>query len=188
VVTDHIDTFTPDGIRLKSGHTLPADIIITATGLQLQTFGGMEVRVDGVVQQVEQKKMYKAVMLEDLPNIAAIVGYTNLSWTMKADLSSAYVCRLINYLDKKGIDVATPIDRENCTMEESIFGSLRSGYVQRGKTKIMRQGSKAPWTVTHNYELDRPMLLDQPIADGVLQFTKAGEPIAKAPEQLARAA
>ena len=188
VVTDQIDTFTPDGIRLKSGQELKADIIITATGLQLQTFGGMEVRIDGVPQQVEQKKMYKAVLLEDLPNLAAIVGYTNLSWTMKADLSSAYVCRLINHLDKKGLDVATPIDLEGCTMDESIFGSLRSGYVQRGKTKIMRQGSKAPWRVTHNYELDRPMLLDQPVADGVVQFTKAGEPIAKAPEQLARAA
>ena len=187
IVTDLIDTFTPDGIRLKSGKELKADIVITATGLQMQTFGGMEVRVDGVAQHVEQKKMYKAVLLEDLPNFASIVGYTNLSWTMKADLASAYVCRLINHLDQKGVDVATPVDREGCTLEESIFGSLRSGYVQRGRLKIMRQGSKAPWAVTHNYETDRPMLLEEPIADGVLQFTAAGQPIAKVLE-LARAA
>lgn len=170
VVTDRIDTFTPTGIRLASGKELPADIVVTATGLQLQTFGGMEVRVDGQVQRVEEKKMYKAVLLEDLPNMAAIVGYTNLSWTMKADLASAYVCRLIKHLDQKGLDVATPVDREHCTLDESIFGSLRSGYVQRGKQKIMRQGSKAPWVVAHNLELDRPMLLDEPIDDGVLQF------------------
>ena len=173
VVTDQIETFTPDGIRLKSGQELKADIIVTATGLQLQTFGGMEVRVDGQIQHVEGRKMYKATLIEGLPNLAAIIGYTNLSWTMKADMAAAYVCRLIKHLDQKGLEVATPVDRENCTLDESIFGSLRSGYVQRGKQKIMRQGGKAPWVVRHNYELDRPMLLDEPIDDGVLQFDSA---------------
>lgn len=187
VVTDHIDTFTPDGIRLKSGQELPADIVVSATGLRLQVFGGMEVRVDGQLQTVGAKKAYKATLIEDLPNLAWIVGYTNLSWTMKADIASAYVCRLINHMDAKGLTVATPVDREGCTAEGNIFGGLSSGYVLRGKDQMVRQGTKAPWLVTHHYESDKKMLLEAPIDDGVLDFS-SGATTAAQPAKLARAA
>ncbi|MGQ0530207.1 MAG: flavin-containing monooxygenase [Panacagrimonas sp.] len=187
VVTDHIDRFTPTGIRLKSGQELPADIVVTATGLNLQTFGGIEVTVDGTPHRVAGKKAYKATLIEDLPNLAWIVGYTNLSWTMKADLASAYVCRLLNHMRAKNYEVATPVDRANCTSDESIFGSLSSGYVQRGKDQMVRQGTQAPWKVTHHYESDKPMLLEAPIEDDVLEFTRRGASAAES-AKLARAA
>jgi monooxygenase len=187
VVTDHIDHFTPTGIRLKSGAELPADIVVTATGLRLQVLGGMEIAVDGKTQNVAAKKAYKATLIEDLPNMAWIVGYTNLSWTMKADIASAYVCRLLNHMRAKGVDVATPVDREGCTAEGNIFGSLSSGYVMRGKDQMLRQGTKAPWRVTHHYESDKPLLLEAPIEDGVLEFSGGAKSDARAAE-LARAA
>ena len=170
VVTDQVERFTETGIRLASGQELPADIVVTATGLELQAFGGMEVRVDGVPQNVTGKKLYKATLVEDLPNMALIVGYTNISWTMKADLASAYICRLIKHLATNRLEVATPVDPEGCTSEDSIFGSLSSGYVQRAKDRMLRQGTRAPWAVTHHYETDKTMLLEAPIDDGVLRF------------------
>lgn len=187
VVTDHIDTFTPTGIRLKSGQELPADIVVTATGLELQTFGGMEVSVDGKTHRPAGKKLYKATLVEDLPNMALIVGYTNISWTMKADLASIYICRLLNHLEAKGLDMATAIDRDGCTSEDTIFSSLSSGYVKRGKDRMMRQGTKAPWKVTHHYETDKPMLTEAPIEDGVLQLS-GGRPESHAQTELRRAA
>ena len=187
VVTDHIESFTATGIRLKSGQELPADIVVTATGLEMQVFGGMEVRVDGQPHRVASKKAYKATLIEDLPNLAWIVGYTNLSWTMKADLAATYVCRLINHMSAKGYEVAMPVDREHCTSDQSIFGSLSSGYVLRGKDQMLRQGTKAPWAVTHHYESDKPMLTEAPIEDGVLQFS-GDAASAQRPVELARAA
>ncbi|MGQ0697369.1 MAG: flavin-containing monooxygenase [Panacagrimonas sp.] len=187
VVTDRIERFTPDGIQLVSGQVLPADIVVTATGLELQALGGMEVRVDGKEQRVTDKKLYKAVLIEDLPNMALIVGYTNISWTMKADIASAYICRLLQHLDAKGLEVATAVDSEGCTSTDSIFGSLSSGYVQRAKDRMLRQGTKAPWQVTHHYETDKAMLTEAPIDDGVLQFSR-GAPVAAQPATLARAA
>jgi cation diffusion facilitator CzcD-associated flavoprotein CzcO len=173
VVTDSIDTFTRKGVRLASGEELQADIIVTATGLELQALGGMEVAVDHQPQALNQKKLYKSTLIEDLPNFGWVVGYTNAPWTLKADIASLYICRLLQYMKTKNLDVALPVDAEGCTVDGSIFGSLESGYVNRAKDRLLRQGGKGPWVVTHNYERDQVTLLRERIDDGVLRFTPA---------------
>ncbi len=173
VVTDHIDTFTETGIRLKSGKTLDADIIITATGLRVQIGGGMQVKVDDKPRTFSDSMMYKGVLVQDMPNMAWIIGYTNAPWTLKAEIASNYICRLINLMDKRGMQVVTPRDRANHKLETSILDSLGSGYVQRARAELPRQGSALPWAVLHNYEIDRPMLMDAPVDDGVLEFSRA---------------
>ena len=175
VVTDQIETFTQTGIQLKSGRHLDADIVVIATGLEVKAFGNVEVVVDRKPVRLPEKKLYKGVLVEDVPNTAWIIGYTNITWTLKADIASRYICRLLGHMDAKRLAVATPIDREGCTSQETIFGSLSSGYVQRAKDHLLRQGTKAPWIVTHKYEEDRPMLLEAPIEDGILQFEGATE-------------
>jgi cation diffusion facilitator CzcD-associated flavoprotein CzcO len=174
VVTDEIETFVHDGIRLKSGCRLEADIIVTATGLQLQFLGGAELVVDGQVRPVSSLMTYKGVLLQDVPNMAMIFGYTNSSWTLKSDIASGYVCRLLKHMDSRKLSVATPrAPAEAVVHEEPILGSLSSGYVRRGADSMPRQGRDLPWRVLHNYERDRPMLLKQPIDDGVLSFKAA---------------
>ncbi|MFI4980484.1 MAG: FAD-containing monooxygenase EthA, partial [Nevskiales bacterium] len=173
VVTDHIESFTETGILLKSGQTLEADIIITATGLQIQVLGGTDLRVDQKPRPVSAAMTYKGVLMQDIPNMAWIVGYTNAPWTLKADIASHYICRLLNHMDAKGLAVATPHTSESSLENETIFGSLGSGYVQRASKLLPRQGRELPWRVLHHYERDTEMLVNQPIEDGVLQFTPA---------------
>ncbi len=185
VVTDEIETFTESGIRLKSGQELPADIIITATGLQVQTLGGAELRVDQQARPISSLMTYKAVMMQDLPNLAWIIGYTNAPWTLKADLASRYVCRLLQHMDARGLAVATPRAAESALENETIFGALRSGYVRRASGALPRQGRELPWRVLHHYERDTEMLLRQPIDDGVLEFLPARAAPAKAAVPLA---
>jgi cation diffusion facilitator CzcD-associated flavoprotein CzcO len=173
VVTDQIETFTERGILLKSGTELEADIIVTATGLQVQTFGGAEVTIDGQSRPVNQLMMYKSVMVQDVPNLALIVGYTNAPWTLKADIASRYICRLLQHMRRNGLAVATARAPEGMMGDESIFGALNSGYVRRAAESLPRQGKALPWRVLHNYEVDRVTLLDDPVDDGVLSFTAA---------------
>ncbi|WP_029919471.1 flavin-containing monooxygenase [Nevskia soli] len=173
VVTDHIESFTETGIQLKSGQTLEADIIITATGLQIQVLGGTELRVDQQPRPVSAAMTYKGVLMQDIPNMAWIVGYTNAPWTLKADIASHYICRLLNHMDAKGLAVATPHTSERSLENETIFGSLGSGYVRRASHLLPRQGRDLPWRVLHHYERDTEMLMNQPIDDGVLEFTPA---------------
>jgi monooxygenase len=174
VVTDHIETFTETGIQLKSGQHLDADIIVTATGLQVQLFGGAEVSIDGQVAPPSSVMTYKAVLLQSVPNMAFIVGYTNAPWTLKADLASKYVCRLLNHMDAKGYAVVTPRAPEGIAeQDQTILGSLRSGYVRRAADQLPRQGAELPWRVLHHYGRDKRMLLDGPIEDGFLEFTPA---------------
>jgi cation diffusion facilitator CzcD-associated flavoprotein CzcO len=174
VVTDEIETFVQNGIRLKSGRTLEADIIVAATGLQLQFLGGAELVVDGHVRPVSSLMTYKGVLLQDVPNMAMIFGYTNSSWTLKSDIASSYVCRLLKHMDSRNLSVATPrAPAEAVVQEETILGSLSSGYVRRGADSMPRQGRDLPWRVLHDYKRDRPMLLEQPIDDGVLSFKAA---------------
>lgn len=170
VVTDHIETFTENGIKLKSGKELDADIIITATGLNIQLFGGVDVTLDGYRGDVGKLMTYKGTLLQDVPNLGIIVGYTNAPWTLKADLSSRYLCRLFNYMDDKKLQVVTPRAPQDEMLDENILASLGSGYIRRADHELPRQGRNLPWRVLHHYERDRPMLLKEPIDDGVLEF------------------
>ena len=187
VVTDRVAGFDGSRIALASGQTLDADVFVTATGLDLQVLGGTRIFVDGQAYEPSRHMLYKGVMLENLPNFAWIVGYTNASWTLKADLASQYLCRLYRYMDANGQDVAVARDRHGCRQDgETIFGSLNSGYVMRTRDRLPRQGREAPWRVTHHYPTDRRLLLDEPIADGVLAFEPAHA--ASAPARAAAAA
>jgi cation diffusion facilitator CzcD-associated flavoprotein CzcO len=173
VVTDHIETFTETGIRLKSGLELPADLIVTATGLNLKFLGGLALTVDG--KQIEPAKTmaYKGMMASDVPNMALAIGYTNASWTLKCELTCEYVCRLLNYMDANGYDRCVPIRKDPSLKEEPLL-DFTSGYVQRSMHKFPRQGTFAPWRVYQNYALDRWMLKRGRVDDGVMEFTKSG--------------
>ena len=173
VVTDHIETFTPTGIRLKSGAELPADIIVTATGLNLQVFNGMKLTVDGQAIDPGTTLSYKGMMYSDVPNLASSFGYTNASWTLKCDLTCEYVCRLLNHMKKTGTQQATP---RNTDPDKGLepWLDFSSGYVQRSIAAFPKQGSKAPWKLHQNYARDMMSLRYAPLVDGVLQFTRAG--------------
>ncbi|TNE78164.1 MAG: NAD(P)/FAD-dependent oxidoreductase [Gammaproteobacteria bacterium] len=170
VVTGDIETFTERGIRLTCGAELEADIVITATGLQLKTCGGMQLRVDGVAKPVKRLLSYKAVLMQDLPNLGIILGYVNASWTLKADIAAHYLCRLINHMDKRGLTSVTPRAPAGETSDENAMNALSAGYIQRGKGELPRQGRQLPWRVSHDYEVDRRLLLDDPIEDQSLEF------------------
>lgn len=175
VVTDHIDTFTENGIKLKSGDELEADVIISATGLQMQLLGDIALTVDGKQRAPNEVMTYKGVLIEDAPNLASIFGYTNASWTLKADIAAEYICRLIKHMDANGYRVATPRDAEDCAEDGSVMGALNSGYVKRAADRLPRQGSKLPWRVTNHYSRDKEMLLEEPIEDGILQFERMSQ-------------
>lgn len=170
VVTDHIETFTEKGILLKSGRELEADIIVTATGLNVQMLGGMQLSVDGEERQLPERMTYKAVLVQDMPNMACIFGYANAPWTLKSDLSGAYLCRLFKHMDDNGYTVATPRDVEGCVTDGIVFEELQSGYVLRARGDMPRQGSKLPWRVLMDYKKDLKMLAEDPVDDGVLWF------------------
>jgi monooxygenase len=173
VVTGEIETFTEGGIRLRSGVEIPADIIVTATGLQLQALGGLQLSLDGQAYDPSRHLTYKAVLLEGLPNFGWIFGYTNASWTLKADIAAAYLCRLFKHLRDTGREVFVARAPREVVREGTVLGSLRSGYVRRAAHLLPQQGRDAPWHVTHDYPRDRAMLLREPIEDGVLRFESA---------------
>ena len=170
IVTDRIETFTGNGIRLVSGQELEADIIITATGLQVQMLGGMQLSVDGEARELHDQMTYKGVLVEDIPNLAWIFGYTNAPWTLKSDIAGKYLCRLFKLMDDKGHLVATPRDADDSAMDMGMLDTLQSGYVQRAKDTLPRQGSKNPWKVLMHYGQDSRMLLEDPVDDGLLEF------------------
>jgi len=152
VVTGHIDRFVPEGIRLQSGEVLPADVVVTATGLELQIMSGIPLTVDGAAVDLPSRMTYKGMMLSDVPNLALAFGYTNASWTLKADLTSAYVCRLLNAMKKRGMRQITP--RLSAPVEELPFLDFTSGYVQRAMEQFPRQGGRKPWRLNQNYTRD----------------------------------
>jgi cation diffusion facilitator CzcD-associated flavoprotein CzcO len=172
VVTDHIDTFTEQGLRLKSGAELQADLIVTATGLNLQAFGGMEIAVDGREVDLSETTSYKGMMLSGVPNLAMTFGYTNASWTLKCDLTCGYVCRLLNYMDEHGYGRCMPQHRDP-SLESVPFIDFSSGYVQRSIDQFPKQGPKAPWRLYQNYALDILTLRFGPIEDGAMEFSRA---------------
>lgn len=170
VATDHIDTFTEHGILLKSGVVLEADIIIAATGLQLDAIGGMELYVDGEKQQTNNRMTYKGVLVQDLPNVGWIFGYVNAPWTLKSDLASRYLCRLLNHMQENDLEVCTPRAPAGEMQNDTVMDAMQSGYVQRAAASLPRQGRNLPWRVLHNFEQDRVMLLNQPVEDKALEF------------------
>jgi monooxygenase len=172
VVTDEIETFTPSGIRLRSGEELPADLIVTATGLELQTFGNVELVVDDAPVEVTRLMAYKGMMFSGLPNLASVSGYTNASWTLKADLTCEYVCRLINYMDKNGLASCTPRLKDTDVKPEPIV-DFSSGYFQRALALLPKQGSKAPWRLHQNYARDLMMLRYGALTDDAMEFAPA---------------
>ncbi|RHW17930.1 NAD(P)/FAD-dependent oxidoreductase [Sphingomonas gilva] len=186
VVTDHIDRFVPEGIRLESGETLPADIIVTATGLDMKLLHGVTLTVDGERVEPGQRLQYKGMMYSGVPNLASFFGYTNASWTLKADLTAHYVCRLLNHMDKTGTRIATPV-LDDPSVEEVPFLDFTSGYVQRALGHLPRQGSKAPWKVHQNYAKDLIALKYGKVADGTMRFTKPA-PVARKSEPMLEAA
>ncbi len=179
VVTDQIDTFTERGIRLASGAELEADLIVTATGLNLLALGGMQIAVDGREVDPGETMGYKGMMLSGVPNLAMTFGYTNASWTLKCDLTCQYVCRLLNYMDKHGCQQCTPQQRDPAIAAEP-FVDFSSGYVLRAIDQFPKQGSRAPWRLHQNYALDILSLRYSAIEDGVMQFTRAGSPLDEA--------
>jgi len=170
VVTDEIETFTEGGIRLRSGTELEADIVVTATGLKMRLMGGMQVFVDGVPVDFAKTMTYKGMMSSDVPNLASALGYTNASWTLKCDLTSEYVCRLLNFMDHHGYASCTPRRRDPSITEEPAL-SFTSGYVQRALPHLPRQGSKKPWRLNQNYALDLMAMRFCKLDDGTLEFT-----------------
>jgi cation diffusion facilitator CzcD-associated flavoprotein CzcO len=184
VVTDHIDRFTEHGVRLTSGVELPADIIVTATGLKLQLLSGLELTVDGRRADLSQSMSYKGMMYSDAPNLASVFGYTNASWTLKADLTCEYVCRLINYMDRKGYGQCTP--RRHETVAEVPWLDFTSGYVTRAMAQFPKQGAKKPWKLYQNYALDLVTLKFGAIDDGVIEFKRSPKPtLTRAPQPIA---
>jgi len=173
VVTDHIDTFTSTGIRLKSGEELEADVIVTATGLKVQMLGGLQLSVDGRPRELSDQLTYQSVLVEDLPNLAWIFGYTNAPWTLKSDIAGEYLVRLLQHMQAHGQAVATPVDTQGCSLGIGMLDGLQSGYVQRAKDTLPRQGSREPWKVLMHYGQDIKLLLETPIDDGILQFQAA---------------
>jgi len=170
VVTDHVDTFTSTGIRLRSGTELEADIVVSATGLDLLFAGGMDVRVDGRPVEVSEKMMYKGMMLQDVPNMAVAIGYTNASWTLKCELTCRYVARLLNHLHERGLRQCTPVDHDTEITSSSVMG-LSSGYVQRAAHRLPKQGSRFPWQVHQSYLRDYRATERTPVDDGTMEFT-----------------
>ena len=138
IETDVIETFTADGIKLRSGEKIKADIVVTATGLEVQMLGGVEMYVDGQPVIPKDHLTYKGMMLQDVPNAAMVIGYTNASWTLRADLVSEYVCRVLNYMDRKGYKVVIPRDFEDSASEDTVMGALTSGYIQRAADRLPR--------------------------------------------------
>jgi len=170
IATDTIETFTEQGIRLTSGEELEADIVVAATGLNLLALGGVDLAVDGEEVEIPQKMAYKAIMLSGVPNMAFTVGYTNASWTLKADLTAEYVCRLLRHMDERGYRQAVP-ELNDSEIHEEPFLDFSAGYVLRALHKFPKQGSKEPWRLRQNYARDIKTLRHDPIDDGTLVFS-----------------
>lgn len=172
VVTDQIESFTASGVRLHSGQELAADVVITATGLTMKLMSGVQLVVDGEAVNLGTRLSYKGMMYRDIPNLASAFGYTNASWTLKCELTSAYVCRLLRYMDRHGYTAATPRNHDH-TITESPALNLTSGYVARALDTLPRQGSKRPWKVYQNYLFDLLTLRFGRVDDGIMEWTSA---------------
>ena len=176
VVTDTIDRFTKTGIKLASGEELEADIIVTATGLNLQLFGGADIMRNGVPIDLHDTMAYKGTMLTHMPNMAFTIGYTNASWTLKADLVSEFACRVLNYMDANGFDTVEPQHPGNSVDERPLM-DFTPGYVLRALDYLPKAGHVAPWRLKQNYLLDLGLIRHGKVDDEALLFTKHHAPV-----------
>jgi len=172
VVTDHIARFDPDGLLLQSGRRLAADIVVLATGLKVRILGGIAITVDGQAFDAAAAMSYKGMMLSGLPNCVMSFGYTNASWTLKADLTAAWVCRLLRHMDRHAQAIA--VVHRDPTVAPRPFLGFTSGYVQRAAHDLPQQGSRRPWQVYQNYLQDMLTIRFGRIADGVMHFGAKG--------------
>ena len=171
VVTDQIDTFTERGIRLQSGRELEADIIVTATGLNLLAFGGISLSVDGVPVDVSEKVAFKGFLLSDVPNFAYMFGYTNSSWTLKVGLVCEHFCRLLAHMDAHGYDICRPQAPESMATRPLL--DIGAGYVKRAVDQFPHQGTEGPWQTCMDYRADRKTLREGAVNDENLRFAKS---------------
>lgn len=172
IVTDSIDEFTATGIKLKSGEELTADIIVTATGLNMQVMGGTEFFIDGRAVNFANTVTYKGMMYAEIPNLIQTFGYINASWTLRADLTAEYACRVLNHMDRLGVNQCTPrLRAEDADMSLGPWiQDFSAGYMQRTMDLMPKQGSKDPWRNTQNYALDKKIIRKAPLEDGALLF------------------
>ena len=171
IVTDQIESFTPNGLKLQSGKELTADIIVTATGLKLQLIGGITLEVDGKKVDLSNKINYKGTMFSDVPNLALTVGYTNASWTLKAELVSRYVCRLLSYMDRRHYRFCIPRAGASSAQSRPLI-DFTSSYIQRSLDQLPKQGIERPWKLHQNYPQDALTLRYGKVNDGVLEFSR----------------
>lgn len=188
VVTDQIDTFTENGILLESGKELEADIIVTATGLELCVLGDAKFFVDGQAVHLPDTFSYKSMMFSGVPNMISTFGYINASWTLKSDLTAEFACRVINHMDATGSHQCVPRLRdEDLEMPaDDWIKNFSSGYIQRKMHLLPKQGDRPPWTNSQNYMADKKLIHDGPIDDGILQFSRATERTAEDTRPLRR--
>jgi len=174
VVTDHIDTFTEQGVRTQSGEELAADLIITATGLEMVVLGDIGFHVDGEAVDLARTWAYKGLMFSGVPNLVFTFGYINASWTLRADLTAEYACRLLNHMRVQGFAQCVPRLREQDRdmVLRPFIDDFSANYMKRVMHRFPRQGDRPPWLNTQNYRQDRKMLRGEPVADGVLRFSR----------------
>jgi monooxygenase len=185
IATGAIDTFTEHGLRLESGQEIAADIVVTATGLQLLALGGVQLTVDGQDVNLPDTMAYKALMLSGVPNFALTIGYTNASWTLKADLTSEYVVRLLKYMERHSYDVAVPVQDDPGVTERPLL-DFAAGYILRSMHEFPKSGSRRPWRLGMSYLNDVVSLRHGRIDDGVMRFSRRGAPVARADTELVR--
>ena len=186
VVTGHIEKFEKGGVRLASGDFLEADIIITATGLKLAVAGKIAITLNGEPVEFHERFYYKGCMFSNLPNLAVVFGYLNASWTLRADINSDFVCRVLNHMRASGTNIAVPVltaTDEAAIVEDDVF-DFSSGYIQRGKHIMPRNSVEYPWRLNQEYVLDRKRMASDPVVDGILTFKRADASATTAGEQL----
>jgi cyclohexanone monooxygenase len=171
VVTDTIECFTANGIRLRGGAELAADLVVVATGLEIQLLGGATLSVDGRPLDLATTMSYKGMMFSDVPNLLMAFGYTNASWTLKVDLTSEWLCRLLRYMERRAYRIAYPA--RDPRMRSRAFVSFTSGYVQRAHDVLPRQGTRAPWLVRDDYLADVIDIRWRRLADGIMTFERS---------------
>jgi monooxygenase len=184
IVTDRIETFTETGLELASGEQLEADLIVTATGLNLLALGGIELDVDGRRIELGETVGYKGMMLSGVPNMAMTLGYTNASWTLKCDLVGEYVCRLLNHMDERGYSHCTPVGPDPSEPLEP-FIDLQAGYVLRSIEQLPKQGPRTPWRLHQNYARDLLLMRHGRLEDEGIEFSRAAAPAGEVEEAIA---
>ena len=184
VVTAKIKRFVKGGIELDNGQTLDADIIVTATGLKLAVCGKIDISQNGEKVDFAQRFYYKGCMFSNLPNLAVVFGYLNASWTLRADVNSDYICRVLNTMQQKGSDIAVAVLPDNHGLEEDDIFDFSSGYIQRSKHIMPKNAVSYPWRLNQEYISDRKIMQEGPVEDGLLSLRKAGANTTKPEEQL----